>query len=168
MPQPFAISFRPLVEADLDLLLGWFRLPHVAEWWPTPSSTTAVSEKYLPKIRGEEDSRMLAILADGCPIGMIQHWPPDPAEPCGAFDCGIDLLIGEPRMIGRGIGSRVIDAFVVGEVFGRLGLSSCVADPHENNARSIRAFEKAGFQRRGDFKEDGQKYLILARLQIAD
>jgi RimJ/RimL family protein N-acetyltransferase len=162
-----SISFRPLVEPDLDLLLGWFRQPHVGEWWPTPSSEAEVFEEYLPKIRGEKDARMLAILADGYPIGMIQHWSPDPAELCGAFDCGIDLLIGDPSMIGRGLGSSVIDAFVVGEVFGRLGLSSCVADPHESNARSIRAFEKEGFQRHGAFRANGQKFLILVRLQAA-
>ena len=88
---------------------------------------------------------MFAIFADGVPIGMIQASPAEPRHAAGPGACGIDLLIGVASAIGRGLGPRVIDAFVLADLFGRGGFSACLADPHENNVRSIRAFEKAGF-----------------------
>ncbi len=59
---------------------------------------------------------------------------------------GVDLLIGEVDAIGRGLGPQVIDAFVTTVVFAADGITRCVAGPELGNARSIRAFEKAGFR----------------------
>jgi len=163
MPLSPPITFRPFREEDFPQLLAWFRTPHVARWWPVPEAADAVAAKYLPRIRGEGDARMSVILADGTPIGMMQTSPADQHHAAGPGACSIDLLIGEERSIGVGLGPRVIEAFVTAQVFGRLGFSICLADPHEDNQRSVRAFEKAGFTLRSRFLQDNQAFLLLAR-----
>jgi aminoglycoside 6'-N-acetyltransferase len=56
---------------------------------------------------------------------------------------GIDQFIGEPELIGRGIGSRFVRAFAR-ELLGR-GTPRVVTDPHPANTVAIRAYMKAGF-----------------------
>src|SRR5262249_58922301 len=58
---------------------------------------------------------------------------------------GVDLLIGEEGLIGRGLGPQVLEAFTREVVFGRRATHACVAAVEEANRRSWRAFEKAGF-----------------------
>ncbi len=58
---------------------------------------------------------------------------------------GLDQFIGEPDMLDRGHGSAFIRAFA-----DRLlanGAPRVVMDPDPANARAIRAYEKAGFER---------------------
>ena len=157
------ISFRPFREEDFSPLLAWFRAPHVARWWPVPESNAAVAAKYLPRIRGEESVYMYAILLDAVPIGMAQISPVGQQHGVIPDACSLDLLIGDTSFINRGLGPRVIDAFVAAEIFGHRGFSICLADPHEDNQRSVRAFEKAGFELRRRFQQEGQTFLLLAR-----
>ena len=156
------IGFRRLTEDDLDRLHGWLRREHVARWWGTPPSYEQVREQYLPMIRGEEPTDGYLILLDEQPIGFIQTYPladwrsywPNVDE---ADAAGMDLLIGEPGMIGQGLGPRVIRAFVDRIVFARPEVRACWADPDADNRRSVRAFEKAGFTVVGDFWDAGEQ-----------
>ena len=56
---------------------------------------------------------------------------------------GIDQMIGEPAMVGQGHGSGFIRAFSEGLLAS--GTPRVVVDPDPQNARAIRAYEKAGF-----------------------
>ena len=58
---------------------------------------------------------------------------------------GIDQMIGEPDMIGRGHGTALIRSFVEGLL--ATGAPRVVTDPDPTNARAIRCYEKAGFAR---------------------
>ena len=58
---------------------------------------------------------------------------------------GIDQFIGEPDMVDRGHGSAFIKTFIDGLIAG--GAPRIITDPDPANARAIRAYEKAGFQR---------------------
>ena len=58
---------------------------------------------------------------------------------------GLDQFIGEPDMLGRGHGSAFIRAFA--ERLLANGTPRIVIDPDPANARAIRAYEKAGFER---------------------
>jgi aminoglycoside 6'-N-acetyltransferase len=154
------IGFRPLGEAELPRLVTWLNAPHVAEWWGTPTQAE-IEAKYLPRLRGETGTRVYTILLESTPIGMVQATPAQRAG--GADACTIDILIGEPTLVGVGLGPRIIDAFMTREVFGSLGMTACFADPVEANRRSVRAFEKAGFQRLRTFEAGGQTVTLMIR-----
>jgi len=161
MPLYSNISFRAFGENELPQLRAWFRATHVARWWTVSESD--VTAKYLPRIRGEGDTRMFAIVVDGNLIGMIQAGPADDEYAVGSGACGIDFLIGDEGSIGRGLGPRIIDAFVTEEVFGHHGYLLCLSDPHEDNQRSIRALEKAGFVFQKRFHRNGVTHALLVR-----
>jgi RimJ/RimL family protein N-acetyltransferase len=57
----------------------------------------------------------------------------------------------------------VLRAFVCDVVFASPEVTACIADPDTRNAASIRAFEKAGFRRVGEFFEpsDGQMHALV-------
>ncbi len=114
--------------------------------------TLAVVEaKYRPLLAETSKSHNYVVLLDGRPIGLIQtyllrDWP-DYAATIGIDDgAGIDLFIGDPDLVGRGLGPRVISAFARDVVFATGTVDICVAGPDERNRRSLRASEKAGFQ----------------------
>lgn len=146
-----SISFRPLRRSDLPLLQRWLSEPHVDRWWHQPFGLEELCAKYAPRIDGTEPTHVHLIDYSNHPIGWIQwyRWADYPthaaqlgAEPSTA---GIDLAIGERDMIGRGLGPEVILGFLEGFVFVDRTITACVSDPEEQNVRSIRAFEKAGF-----------------------
>lgn len=148
-----AISFRRLTEDDLDLMHRWLNTPHVMRWYsPGGRTREQVEQEYLPYIRGEKPTQPYVILHGDTPIGYIQtyrvnDWP-DYARHIGVDDdtAGVDLFIGEPELIGRGLGPAVIRAFMRQVVFGSFGARACVIGPEVANTAAIRAYEKAGFR----------------------
>jgi aminoglycoside 6'-N-acetyltransferase len=81
------------------------------------------------------------------------------AQPQGTR--GIDLFIGDPNMIGRGHGTDLIRCFV-DDLLGR-GLPRVVTDPDPANARAIRAYEKAGFERHREVTTPDGPALLMVR-----
>jgi len=79
---------------------------------------------------------------------------------------GVDLLIGEPDLIGRGVGSDALDRFVQDVVFSDPAIHACIADPDAENRASLRVFEKAGFRVVRGFTdpEDRERLHLLVRL----
>jgi RimJ/RimL family protein N-acetyltransferase len=57
---------------------------------------------------------------------------------------GVDLSIGRPEKISKGIGSKALAAFVA--ALREEGHQTIIIDPDPNNARAVRAYEKAGFR----------------------
>jgi aminoglycoside 6'-N-acetyltransferase len=68
----------------------------------------------------------------------------------------IDYLIGEPTMVGRGVGSAVIAAFVDRVWEAEPTVTHLVVPVNAGNVASWRALEKAGFRRvaRGEMEPD--------------
>ena len=59
-------------------------------------------------------------------------------------------------MIGRGIGPRIIREFLGACVWSQPDTTSAVVDVDTRNARSLRAFEKAGFSRTATIRLEGE------------
>jgi aminoglycoside 6'-N-acetyltransferase len=150
------VRLRPMRDAasDYALLTAWRNAPHVRAWWdpddPPLSVAQAVAE-YGPGVRGEAPERALVIEVDGAPVGFVQlyPWAPFASEleqmgldlPEGAWS--LDILVGEPEWIGRGVGSRAVRA-VCDHVFAEEG-ASCVAFGVDlDNRRARGAYLKAG------------------------
>ncbi|MEX1008474.1 MAG: GNAT family N-acetyltransferase [Acidimicrobiia bacterium] len=146
------LAFRTLARSHYGLLGGWLREPHVARWWIGPSTPAALEAKYGPRIDGHDPAEVFIAEVGGRPFGLIQRyrisdWPEWSAAVDADDGAGIDYLIGEPERVGRGLGSRMIRAFVP-TVFERYPeLTRVVAAPQQANVASWRALEKAGFAR---------------------
>jgi RimJ/RimL family protein N-acetyltransferase len=98
--------------------------------------------KYGPRIDRDDPVRVEIVEIDGTPAGYIQRYPVEHG------DVAIDYIIGEPELIGRGIGTRMIWQYVRDIVLPAFpDAPRVLASPDVRNGRSIRALEKAGFRR---------------------
>ena len=173
-----SISFRPLRRADFPLLQEWLSAPHVAAWWNERLDLSSVEAKYGPRVDGSEPTHVFVIEQEVRPIGWIQWylWSDysDHAGKLGAEpgSAGIDFAIGELCMTGLGLGPTAIRQFVRQVVFSTSDVGSVVSDPQENNNRSLRAFEKAGFKVVRTVQLTGEAYrrrvVRLDRPHVAD
>jgi aminoglycoside 6'-N-acetyltransferase-1b/aminoglycoside 6'-N-acetyltransferase-2 len=115
---------------------------------------------------GEHESWMITL--DERPIGFLQSYNAGRASGDWWLDedtstRGIDLFIGDESLIGRGIGPAIVRAWVE-KVFVDETVTSIIVDPHPDNARSIRCFEKAGFVDEGVLETpDGLALLMRLR-----
>ncbi|QND67361.1 acetyltransferase [Mesorhizobium loti] len=142
--QAMLYDFRPVTEKDLPMIAGWLAEPHVAEWWDDPETEIAGIREHIDSISVEP----LIVELDGKPIAYLQSYDPHleddhpyADQPFGTL--GIDLSIGRPELIGLGHGSAIVHQFV--EQLFEEGVPRVIIDPHPDNGRAIRAYEKAGF-----------------------
>lgn len=167
------IAFRPLAEADLPQLFNWLARPHVKRWYaPEPRSYLELAAKYRPRTEEGNPVRAFIIQVDDADAGYIQKYALAPfpeyrrrlaleGEP-GVM--GMDLFIGDEWRTGHGLGAFVIQRFFTDEVLADASVEACIAGPHEGNAQSILAFERAGFRRWKTVEnEDGERECVLRR-----
>ena len=118
-------------------------MPHVARWWGRPELEAAAEALADPRIA------MWIVEHDGRPFAYAQDYPPHDWDdhpfahlPTGAR--GVDQYIGEPDMLDRGHGT----AFILAQCrrLFAAGAPAIGTDPHPDNGRAIRAYEKAGFR----------------------
>jgi RimJ/RimL family protein N-acetyltransferase len=150
------------VARDSHTLLGWLAQPHVAKWWGDADQAMQHARQCAP------ESHAL-IVADRTPVGYL-CWQEPPKQELEAADLAdlpsglvdIDILIGEPDWLGRGVGSRALELLLArlrnlpSVAFAGLGTSA-------SNANAIRCYEKAGFRLFREFQDPDWgpcKYLI--------
>jgi RimJ/RimL family protein N-acetyltransferase len=148
-----AYDFRPVTHGDLPLIRRWLERPHMREWWGEPETELGYIRDM---IEGRDTTRPFTFSSGGEPLGYIQYWfighhqnqtwiadYPWLAElPSDAV--GVDLSIGEPGQLSKGIGSQALRQFserLVGE-----GHRTIVIDPDPENGRAVRAYQKAGYR----------------------
>lgn len=159
------IAFPPLCEEDVVLVERWLKEDHVARWWREPVEE-AIEKRYAG-IEGRRPTCQFLIELDGRPAGMIQtylvrdHPEWQALVQVGDDVAGVDLMIGEPDLVGHGIGPRVLTTFVRDVVFAEPCTNAVVATVEEPNRRSWRAFEKAGFRHARDVEEDGLPHRLM-------
>jgi aminoglycoside 6'-N-acetyltransferase len=151
------LTFRPIGDDDVAMLVGWLRDPEVGRWWE--GTTVAYDDAYVraEMLHREDEHHVTQAIVelDGEPIGF-QQWYALAGEPDtmaeyglqaddGVF--GIDQLIGVSALHGRGIGTRQVSA-VTKWLLGPDGprAQRVITDPVVENARAVRCYEKAGFQ----------------------
>jgi RimJ/RimL family protein N-acetyltransferase len=174
---PCRIGFHPLSRVDLSLVLQWHSAPHAARWFADgPADLGAAEAKYGPRIDGVAPVRMDVIEIDGKPRGYAQHYPTrdhsDYATAARDPDAvAIDYLIGDPDCVGRGLGPRMLWQYVREVVLpAHPTAPRIIASPDARNTRSIRALEKAGFQRGHLAQAPGQnapeQFCVLDRARV--
>jgi aminoglycoside 6'-N-acetyltransferase len=139
-------AFRPMTAADFPQLERWLALPHVAEWWGDPCRQYVLICGDL----NEPAIRQFVVSNAGAPIGYLQcyeltEWDSGfGPQPAGTL--GIDLFIGSPEVLGRGYSSALIRCFA--DELLASGTPRVLADPNPTNTRAIRAYQKAGFEKK--------------------
>jgi len=157
-----AYVFRAMTANDLPLVLRWLGQPHVVEWWGD-------TQEQFDLVSGDLDVEAMdqfIVSLDERPIAYVQSYEPDawPGNGLGRHPAGtrgIDQFIGEPDMIGRGHGSALVRAFA-----DRLlaeGAPRVITDPDPENARAIRAYGKAGFEKIGLVDTPDGTALLMVR-----
>jgi aminoglycoside 6'-N-acetyltransferase len=145
------VALRAMQLGDLDRVEAWLKEPHVARWYLAGSSLEDEVEDLLRSVIGEQPTRALLVTLDKEPVGWCQWYRcsayPEYAADIKAEpdDVGIDYAIGDPKQIGRGVGTTLVATLLetIREEHGRGGV---VADPEATNTASRRVLEKNGFE----------------------
>lgn len=146
------MSFRRMTHDDLPDVVRWQRAPHVREWWFNAVTTPeAAAERYGPRIDGDAPTRMWVVGIDGRDVGYLQDYPLTEDDEYAANTghpeaVAFDYLIGEPDLVGQGLGTRMIWEFLRGVLVADYpDAPTFLASPSHRNAVSLRALAKCGF-----------------------
>jgi aminoglycoside 6'-N-acetyltransferase len=157
----------------------------VARWWREPPDLAAVEAEYGPMIDGSDLTEGFVAVAEGLPFGFLQRYRLDENpdwqravsqaladagdEVIGA-SAGIDYLIGDQTMTGRGWGRRMIAEFVDLAWERYPDITAVVVAVDQGNEPSWRALEGAAFHRvwaglldSDDPSDEGPSYLYVRR-----
>ncbi|MCK4862039.1 MAG: acetyltransferase [Rhodobacteraceae bacterium] len=149
---PLPIQFRPVSDSHSKMLLRWLSTPEVREWWGDPDKElNSIMNREEP---GTGDADGYIVQVNETPSAYIQSWDATKLgenwkqeepwlEDVPKGTLGIDILIGEPNMIGKGLGGNIIRAF--SEKLFSEGAKRLMIDPDAGNKRAIKAYTKAGF-----------------------
>jgi aminoglycoside 6'-N-acetyltransferase len=137
--------------SDLALVEHWMSAPHVAQWYLAGSTLEREIGDVRDSLEGRQPVHALVAVHGESAIGWCQWylckvdaaWAADVGA--GPGDVGIDYAIGEPALVGHGVGTRLVGDLV------RLVQSqhpgcAVLADPDERNTASRRVLEKNGFE----------------------
>lgn len=164
-----AVTFRPLTHDDLPLLQRWLSLPHVDAWWDGPHELDELAVQYGPRIAGEHHVRCYLALDGDRPFGFVQCYTVGdeptyaPGLDLDPAAVGIDLYIGEPAYLGRGLGRRMLERFVDEIVLADPAVPYALIDPDVGNERAIRTYRRAGFTRIAEIERDGEAVVLMRR-----
>ena len=146
---------------DLPLVRSWLAAPHVMEWWGEPDQQFGLVSEDLD----EPEMDQYLVLTSDRPFAYLQcyvqtRWPDNGLGVHPAGTRGIDQFIGEAQMLSRGHGSAFIRQFV--DTLLAAGTPRVLTDPDPENARAIRAYQKAGFRADREVDTpDGRALLML-------
>jgi aminoglycoside 6'-N-acetyltransferase len=126
------------------MLLRWRQSPEVLRWWGPWHNAQAEFQAHL----GDGAMAMWIVEHQGRAFAYAQDydcraWDPHPFSHLPAGSRGIDQYIGEPDMLDRGHGTAFL-RLQCDRLFAA-GVPAIGTDPNPENARAIRAYEKAGF-----------------------
>jgi aminoglycoside 6'-N-acetyltransferase len=146
------IAVRAMTRGDLELVVAWRSDPEVGRWW-SPGETAdraSIEAKYAERIDGLSPTRLWVVEVNGRSVGFVQDYRigdypdyavlgPDP----GAI--GLDYAIGAEAWRGKGLGQRVLWAWMRRARTRFPEATSYFAAPDHRNAASLRILAKAGF-----------------------
>ena len=147
------IRIRSLIENDFSLLLKWLTDERVLEFYEGRDKKYTLEDiKEHFSEEWEDEVFRVIIEYQGKPIGYGQiykmydelyddyHYPRS-----SEIVYGMDQFIGEPNYWNKGIGTKytkMIFDFLKKE----RNVDAVILDPHQNNTRAIRMYQKAGFR----------------------
>jgi len=147
------VRLRPIERDDLPRYVAWFGDPEVRRYLALILPFSLAQEErwfegLLERLERQEDVLLAVETADGVHIGNIGlhaiDWQNRSAE--------LGIAIGEKSYWGQGYGTDAIRT-LLGLAFREMNLHRVFLRVDADNARGIRCYEKAGFQREGVSRE---------------
>jgi len=162
------LSFKPLSAEDLPLLHGWLNRPHMRPFYQkTPISFEQVVEKYTPRIENKVPTSSHVVFVGERPIGKIQCYKtadyPEYAHEIGVFDgISVDLFIGDPDFLGKGIGKTLLHSYLAQIAFPKFPKEKkCYICHEKNNLAALTCSKSVGFTFLRDVIEGGTECELL-------
>lgn len=147
------VTLRAAGLGDLPDLVRWRQSGHVRAWWaadgePTPENVAA---QYAPDIDGMTPTRLWIAEVNGRSVGFVQDYRigdyPEFALLSAHPDAiGVDYAIGDPQWVGKGLGTRVVWAWMLRAQHRFPEATAFFAAPDHRNAASLRLLDKLGFE----------------------
>jgi len=172
------ISFAAVKDQDLALLYAWFQKPHIADLWKEPHDWGLFHNKFSHQLT-RTDCFSFLVLDGDTPFGYIQYHQvndedrllfPDITIPSSSI--GIDLFIGEPDYLNKGLGTKFIKEFLTFVQKKEPLCHMILIDPACDNYRAIACYKKVGFRERGAYQVpygptgDGPGLILLMTLSL--
>ena len=168
------IHLRPATVADAAMIAAWDREPHVI---------ACSSDDHLLEVAFDgtdwtdelTDSayELTYVIAEanGAPVGVMAVCDPhtEPSHYWGEIETGlraIDIWIGPPEWLNRGVGTRMMSE-MIDRCFAERGVHAIVIDPLNSNTRAIRFYQRLGFRPEGRRMFD-QDDCLVHRLTRSD
>lgn len=161
------ITFRKFIETDFESIEKWLKEAHVQEFWGSEDYEESY-ERYVYRTSQDESVYQYLIMFNNKPLGYIQYywaskvgagwWPNYPDNVVG-----FDFYIGEPTLLGKGLGKKIISQFS-NFLFENTNATEIIGDPSPKNKKIHHLLTSCGFQKEGLINTpDGEA--ILYRLQ---
>jgi aminoglycoside 6'-N-acetyltransferase len=146
------ITTRAMTRGDLEDVVAWRSDPEVTRWW-TPGELTdraTIEAKYGERVDGLSPTRMWVVEINGRSVGFVQDYRigdyPDYALLGPSRDAvGVDYAIGADQWRGKGLGQRVLWAWMRRARTRFPDATEYFAAPDHRNVASVRTLRKAGF-----------------------
>ncbi len=147
--------------ADYAALQRWLSDPRVLEFYAGRDQIfdlERVSTLFDPVAAAAAGETPGLIFYKGWAAGYLQFYPLIGAAARAEYGLSteegasadeiwaLDLFIGQPELWSHGLGTQLLNAFAEW-LFAHTPATALLVDPHANNQRAIRAYEKAGFKR---------------------
>lgn len=146
------IRIRDFSDSDLPLMYKWLTDERVLEYYEgrdVSVTMDSLREQYREEIPG--GFRVIFEYRD-LPVGYGQAYRLSGELFCeydypdtGLIVYAMDQFIGEPAYWNRGIGTAFLK-LLSAHLKDQMGAQRILLDPHQNNFRAVRAYEKAGFR----------------------
>ena len=146
------IAIRAMTRADLDDVVAWRSSTELMRWWSPGElgDPDQIRAKYAERVDGMSPTRMWIVEVNGRSVGFVQDYRigdypdyavlgPDPEA------IGVDYAIGSDMWRGRGLGQRVLWAWMQRARTRFPEATSFFAAPDHRNVASLRILAKAGF-----------------------
>lgn len=152
---------------DVSLVHKWMHAEHVAATWRQDWSLPRWFEELSTQLAGEHSLPCIVSL-DGREFAYVELYrvARDKIGECYSFhprDLGVHIAVGDRQVIGRGLGSALLDTLAVGLLDADPECRRVVAEPDVHNGGSVAAFGKAGYEHVAEVGLPDKNSVLLAR-----
>jgi RimJ/RimL family protein N-acetyltransferase len=143
------LRYRPMQPGDIDQVCAWFQSPHLAGICGVAGDRSRLELEIMERLESDWLFPHI-LLMSGRPVGYLQYYVAGVrAKELHLDDArgvlGVDFCVGDPRLLGRGLGSLGLKQ-AVELLFREAAIRALVADPNPGNTAAIKTYERVGFR----------------------